>query len=327
MIDNTKQADTNTLIEYSYKEALDILKDEIEKILSTSPKIIREYTMHLGKSFGKLMRAKSILICAENEQGLVHRNAVTLATAIELLHLATLVHDDVIDRSDMRRGKVTLQKKYGNRTAVICGDYLLSVALKMVASVSDKEKYLDKKIPDFVGNICLGELRQQINNGNYNLSVFQYLRIISGKTACMFKTAFYAGASLVEDDETIIRQYAKIGHYLGMIFQLTDDCMDFETTEVVAKKPVQSDYEKDVITLPLIHTFKVFGNAREKARKHILSKAEINKLVEKSGGLLYTRKLARKYHRKAIKLIQELEISEQKRVKMVSLLDNAYRVF
>jgi len=156
MINNAKQADNHTLIEYSYEEALDILEDEIEKILSTSPKIIREYTMHLGKSFGKLMRAKSILICAENEQGFVLRNAIILATAIELLHLATLVHDDVIDRSDMRRGKVTLQKKYGNRTAVICGDYLLSVALKMVAAVSDKEKYLDKKIPDFVGNICLG---------------------------------------------------------------------------------------------------------------------------------------------------------------------------
>jgi len=327
MINNAKQADNHTLIEYSYEEALDILEDEIEKILSTSPKIIREYTMHLGKSFGKLMRAKSILICAENEQGFVLRNAIILATAIELLHLATLVHDDVIDRSDMRRGKVTLQKKYGNRTAVICGDYLLSVALKMVAAVSDKEKYLDKKIPDFVGNICLGELRQQINNGNYSLSVFQYLRIISGKTACMFKTAFYAGASLVEEDETIIRQYARIGHYLGMIFQLTDDCMDFETTETVAKKPVQSDYEKDVITLPLIHTLKVFENVREKAKNHILTRFEINKLVEKSGGLLYTRKLGRKYYKKAINLIRELKITEQKRERMVSLLDKAYRVF
>ncbi|MFA7575381.1 MAG: polyprenyl synthetase family protein [Arcobacteraceae bacterium] len=325
MIDSVKQADT--VIEYSYEEALDILKDEIDKILSASPKIIREYTMHLGKSFGKLMRAKSILICAENKQGFVLSNAVILANAIELLHLATLVHDDVIDKSDMRRGKVTLQKKYGNRIAVICGDYLLSVALKMVAAVSDKEKYLDKKIPDFVGNICLGELRQQINNGNYNLSVFQYLRIISGKTACMFKTAFYAGASLVEEDEIKIRKYAKIGHYLGMIFQLTDDCMDFETTETIAKKPVQSDYEKDVITLPLIHTFKVFENVREKAKIHILTRSEINKLVKKSGGLLYTRKLARKYYKKAIMLIQELEITEQKRERIVSLLDNAYRVF
>jgi heptaprenyl diphosphate synthase len=327
MTNHSKQVDADTLSEYNYEEALDILKNEIDKTLSTSPKIIREYTMHLGKNFGKLMRAKSILICAENERGFVHRNAVTLATAIELLHLATLLHDDVIDRSDIRRGKLTLQKKYGNRTAVICGDYLLSVALKMVAAVSDKEKYLDKKIPDFVGNICLGELRQQINNGNYHLSVFQYLKIISGKTACMFKTAFYAGASLVEDDETIIRQYAKIGHYLGMIFQLTDDCMDFETTQKVARKPVQSDYEKDVITLPLIHTFKVFGNVREKARKHILSRSEINKLVEKSGGLLYTRRLGRRYYKKAIHLISQLKITEQKRERMVLLLDKAYRIF
>jgi len=143
----------------------------------------------------------------------------------------------------------------------------------------------------------------------------------------MFKTAFYAGASLVEEDETIIRQYARIGHCLGMIFQLTDDCMDFETTETVAKKPVQSDYEKDVITLPLIHTLKVFENVREKAKNHILTRFEINKLVEKSGGLLYTRKLGRKYYKKAINLIRELKITEQKRERMVSLLDKAYRVF
>ncbi len=325
MTDTLKQA--NHVTEYAYGEALSILQNEIEKILFTSPKIIREYTTHLGKGFGKLLRAKSILICAQNEQGFVGTNAISLATAIEILHLATLVHDDVIDKAGMRRGEATLQKKYGNRIAVICGDYLLSMALKMVASVSDKEKYLDKKVPYFVGNICLGELRQQINNGNYSLTVFQYLKIISGKTACMFKTAFYAGASLVVEDETIIRKYARIGHYLGMIFQLTDDCMDFESTQKAARKPVQSDYEKDVITLPLIHAFRSFGNFREKAKEHTVTRSEINKLVKKSGGITYTRKIARKYYDKAIHLIGELDITRQKRERMICLLDKAYRVF
>ncbi|MFW6149007.1 MAG: polyprenyl synthetase family protein [Atribacterota bacterium] len=312
--------------EFRYNEAFKDIKEEINRVLCTSPTIIREYTKHLGKTTGKFMRASSLLICAQDNRGFIPQNAITLASAIEILHLATLVHDDVIDNADIRRGAVTLQKKYGNRTAVICGDYLLSVALKLVASVSEKEEYLDRKIPDFVGRVCLGELHQHINNGNYDLSVFQYLKIIAGKTAGMFEAAFYAGASLVEEEE-VIKKYGRIGRYIGMIFQLTDDCMDFETTESVARKPVQSDYEKNVITLPLIHTFKVLENFKTRAQKQRLSRTEINVMVKKAGGLLYTRNLAKKYYKKALDLLQKVETSVEKKEKIKSIIDKAYRVF
>ncbi len=312
--------------EFRYNEAFKDIKEEINRVLCTSPTIIREYTKHLGKTTGKFMRASSLLICAQDNRGFIPQNAITLASAIEILHLATLVHDDVIDNADIRRGAVTLQKKYGNRTAVICGDYLLSVALKLVASVSEKEEYLDRKIPDFVGRVCLGELNQHINNGNYDLSVFQYLKIIAGKTACMFEAAFYAGASLVEDEE-VIKKYGRIGRYIGMIFQLTDDCMDFETTESIARKPVQSDYEKNVITLPLIHTFKVLESFKARAQKQRLSRTEINAMVKKAGGLLYTRNLAKKYYKKALDLLQKVETSVEKKEKIKSVIDKAYRVF
>jgi len=314
-------------IEFKYEEAFKHIKNEVNRALSTSPTIIREYTRHLGKTTGKFMRASSLLVCAQNDEDLIAQNAIILASAIEVLHLATLIHDDVIDNADIRRGVVTLQKKYGNRTAVICGDYLLSVALKMVASVSEREEYLDRKLPDFIGRVCLGELNQQINSGNYDLSVFQYLKIIAGKTACMFEAAFYAGISLVEKDEVVIKKYARIGRYVGMIFQLTDDCMDFETSESVAKKPVQSDYEKNVVTLPLIHTFKTFENFKVKAKVHRLSRTEINIMVKKAGGLLYTRNLAKKYYKKALDLLQKVETSEDKKEKIKSIIDKAYRIF
>jgi len=197
----------------------------------------------------------------------------------------------------------------------------------MIASVSEKKDYLERKIPNFVSRVCLGELNQHINNGNYDLSVFQYLKIIAGKTACMFQAAFYAGASLVEKDERIIKKYAKIGRYIGMVFQLTDDCMDFETTERIAKKPVQSDYEQNVITLPLIHTFKNLENLKDRAKSHSLTRSEINAMVKMAGGLFYTRRLAKKYHRKAMQTLQFLEISEDKREKIVSIADKAYREF
>ncbi len=314
-------------IEFNYNKAFKKMKKEVDRILSTSPLIIREYTKYLGRTTGKFIRAKSLLVCAQNERNMIPQSAIMLATAIEILHLATLVHDDVIDNANLRRGAVTLQKKYGNRTAVICGDYLLSVSLNIVASVSEKKDYIERKMPNFVSRVCLGELNQHINNGNYDLSVFQYLKIIAGKTACMFEGVFYVGASLVEEKESIIKRYAKIGRYIGMIFQLTDDCMDFETSESIAKKPVQSDYEQNVITLPLIHTFKILKNLKDRAKAHSLTRSEINTMVKRAGGLLYTRRLAKKYHRKAMETLQLLEISEDKREKIASIADKANRIF
>ena len=189
-----------------------------------------------------------------------------MAAAIEILHLATLVHDDVIDNADLRRGEPTLQKKYGKRTAVICGDYLVCMAMKLAASTSQKsdmEEYEQLDMPDYMSRVCLGELNQHINNGNIDLTVRQYLRIISGKTAALFEASFFTGAVLVEKDLKQVKKYARLGRYIGMIFQLTDDCMDFEETEETAQKPVQSDYEQNVITLPLIHAFKTIENLKK----------------------------------------------------------------
>jgi heptaprenyl diphosphate synthase len=326
----TNQLDLHTKKnEYSYDVAFEKIKEEIERVLCKAPRIIREYTGHLNQSTGKLMRASSLLACSVNDASLVPQIAITLACAIEIIHLATLVHDDVIDDADIRRGIETLQKKYGNRTAVICGDYLLSVALKMVASAidKDKEEFFDRKIPDFISKVCLGELHQQINNGNYDLSILKYLKIISGKTASMFEAAFFTGASLVEKDEIIIKKYCKIGHYVGMTFQLIDDCMDFETTIKIAKKPVQSDYEKNVITLPLIYTFGKINQFRERAKLSKLKKDTINKMVQKAGGISYTRSLAKKYNQKALNLLHHIDASKEKKKRIQFIINKAYRVF
>lgn len=161
-----------------------------------------------------------------------------------MLHLATLVHDDVIDDADLRRGIPTLQRMYGRRTAVICGDYLLAASLRLAAQVGDRERYLDLRLPDYVGRICLGELGQHLNNGNLELTAYRYLKIIGGKTAALFEAAFYAGALFFTEEERLIRRYARLGRQIGMIFQLTDDCIDFESDEATAKKPVRSDYEQ-----------------------------------------------------------------------------------
>ncbi len=298
-------------------------------MLSTSPLVIRSYTKHLASSMGKFIRAASVITCAMDSDGQIGEKAVKMAAAIEIVHLATLVHDDVIDNADLRRGELTLQKKYGKRTAVICGDYLVCMAMKLAASASDKtdlEEYMKLEIPDYLSRVCLGELNQHINNGNIDLTMHQYLKIISGKTAALFEASFFTGAALAEQDPHIIKKYAKLGHNIGMIFQLTDDCMDFEETEATAQKSVQSDYEQNVITLPLIYAFKKMTDFRNEAKRHSLTRDEINAAVKRTGGLSYTRMVAQKYYLKAQGLIKELNISEEKDRELRFILDKAYRL-
>jgi len=319
--ENIKKQDDIEFI--AYDKALDHVKEEINRTLSSAPIIIRKYTEHLMASSGKFIRAISLLTCAQNRDGLIHPNAINFAAAIEILHLATLVHDDVIDNASTRRGNLTLQKKFGKRTAVICGDYLFCVALKLASSISNKKKYIDLNIPEYMSRVCLGELNQHVNNGFLDLSVYQYLKIISGKTAALFEASFYTGAILSEQDDLTITKYMKLGRYIGMIFQMSDDCMDFETTENIAKKPVQSDFEQGVITLPLIYAFKNMLGLKEKAKNNQLTRNDINDAVKQTGGIRYTRGISKKYYNKSLRIINELEITIDKKTKLISILDKA----
>ncbi len=319
---------TNTA-HLNFIDAYEKVQETVEGTLTTSPVLVREYTTHLAKSTGKMIRAQALLACAMDEHNEIHPDAIQFATAIELIHLATLVHDDVIDNADTRRGQPSLQKKHGQRTAVICGDYLLCVALMIAGSMENKEPYLHQALPNYMQKVCLGELRQHVNNGNYHLSVMSYMRIISGKTAGLFEASFYGGALLSKEQpqHKELREYAKLGRYIGMIFQLTDDLMDFETTENVALKPVQSDFEQNVITLPLIHAFSKDEDLRTKAIQKLLGRKELNARVQETGGLAYTRKLAKKYLEKSTKIIQDLDLTSEKREKLSRLLAKSYREF
>lgn len=309
-----------------FDEALEAVRLEVDKVLSQAPRLIRTYTEHLCQAKGKFIRTYGVLSCAIDAAGEIHHDAVIFAAAIELLHLATLVHDDVMDNAEVRRGLPTLNSKYGHRTAVICGDYLLAAALTELSGIreEDRDKYKGFAMPNYVERICLGELRQHMNNGNLSLTVMDYLRIINGKTAALFEASFYAGGILCEKEEAKLRGYRKLGYYVGMIFQLMDDCIDFEEDVITTGKNVQSDYEQGVITLPMIYTFENESGLRDKAEKEILSKEELVDSVVKAGGLLFTRSVAKRYYDKAIKTIDRLQLSEDKEKRIRFVLDKAY---
>lgn len=308
-------------------QGINFVHQKMEQAFTASPLLIRTYMLHLAKTRGKGIRAQSLLICSTDKEGNIAEGAVSLGAAVEVLHLATLVHDDVIDDADLRRGHPTLQKQYGKKTAVICGDYLLCLAAKLAGDVPDRKKYVEFTAPDYITKICLGELYQHMNNGNVNLSVRQYLKIIAGKTAALFEACYYGGAVLAGKEGRELSLYAKLGKYTGMIFQLTDDCMDLEVTETVAQKPVGWDLEQKVITLPLIHAFRQRISLKEKVEQGTAQREEVRAAVISAGGISFTHMVAQRYFDKASAIISSLDEPEAKKQQLTLILKKAFRVF
>jgi heptaprenyl diphosphate synthase len=308
-----------------YDKAFEMVRTESAGIIGRAPGLIRGYTSYLTEAQGKMMRAAATLACSMNEENMIPRDAVIFASAVETLHLATLIHDDIMDDADVRRGIVTLQKKSGKRTAVICGDYLLAAAIRQLSRAEENDRYKKFDFSKYVERVALGELRQNINNRNYRLDVFRYLAIIDGKTAALFEGAYHAGALAGGESVERIKLFRKLGRYTGIIFQLTDDCIDYEVTENKAGKPVQSDFENGVITMPFIHALKENPSLAQEAENGTLTKEKVLSEVEKHGGVSFTHKMAKGYYDKCCKIIEELSLQGKRKEVLAGLLERAYK--
>ena len=296
------------------REAQAQTADLILQTLRKAPPPVREMTNHLAGAQGKGVRTLLLLHCAVGEEGLVPRDAVSAAAAIELFHLATLVHDDIIDDSPLRRGIPTLHRVFGRKQAVICGDYLLCLAASLVAPLhagyADNKEYTDF-FSDFsavLGRVCLGELRQFQNNRNLSLPVPGYLRIIAGKTAALFYLSALAGAITAGHSRGEVARLAGFGRYLGMVFQILDDCKDYEFSEKEARKAVGKDAAEGVVTLPLIYAMGKLPELRELAKQALDDAAFSGRLARavcEAGGTSQSRKLAARYAQKAERLLSD----------------------
>ena len=307
-----------------YDEAQRLTELQVEKLLKNAPPLIRRQTSHLARATGKGIRARALLTCAMGGDGLVSHSAVKAAAAIELLHLATLVHDDIIDDADLRRGIDTLHIKFGQKIAVLCGDYLFCLAFDLASSIPPQETDGDKPgvvLPSYFTEICLGEIGEFSNTGNLDLSEGEYFRIISGKTAALFQASFHAGFLLSDEPPEAGDLYIEIGKQVGMIFQLADDCLDFISSPKKAKKPVLTDCRHGVMTLPLIYALRADKTLRGKI-KNGLSEQELKAAVLAAGGIEYTQSKIGEHCSTAKKLISVLE-AENKKHRLELLLDKA----
>ncbi len=313
---------TSQPVRLGYDEAVVSTGIEIRRLLLGAPVLIRHMTSHLAKGTGKMIRARALLCCALDSDGLINPDAVKAAAAVELIHLATLVHDDIIDDADKRRGIDALHKKFGEKYAVLCGDYLFSVAVEFVSSVTppqSRKESINLTFPHYLTEICLGELRQDQNSGNLSLSEREYFKIIKGKTAALFEASFYTGFLFSDEEDTRGDIYREIGGNIGLIFQLADDLADYESTEKESKKPVLSDFSRGVVTLPLIYALKNDATLTGKIASGI-EPDNLKNAIESAGGLAYTHNKITELYKKTKKAISSLDTPAVKKELLLRLL-------
>ncbi|MCL2319178.1 MAG: polyprenyl synthetase family protein [Treponema sp.] len=318
----------------SLGEAIEQTNADIASALHTVSNDLGELISYLGKSSGKGVRMRLLLAAAMNADGLVPENAVRAAAAVELLHMATLVHDDVIDDTPIRRGIETVQKKFGKKNAVIGGDYLLCMSLNTLAGMQpDTEQNAEWLAPLLIrfsralSSICLGEYTQNQHSGDLEMNLATYLRIIAGKTAALFYISTFLGALVGGEDEESARALGRFGQRLGIAFQIADDCKDYELSEAEALKPVGNDISGGVITLPLIIALKRESALRDLALEAMRGKEAASRLVaevRRLDGGSGAREILRHFDKKARLALRN--IMSPKREYLLGILDKALSV-
>lgn len=231
---------------------LECLELIIEKTSIENKKIEKTVT-ELVESQGKLLRPAYFLLFSRlgNVTQGAHKKIISAAASTEVLHLATLIHDDIIDESKTRRGMETVQSKHGKDVAVYTGDLLISVYFDLLADATDSVEII-KLNTRSMKRVLLGEINQMTHAYNTDITYKDYLKSIKGKTAQLFELSCYEGAYFGQCDPEIIEQSRSIGQDIGIAFQMLDDILDYTQTPESLSKPVLNDVKQGIYTLPLI---------------------------------------------------------------------------
>lgn len=287
----------------------------IERQLNSTIPLINQLSQHIIHSGGKRLRPMLVLLSAKafGYQGDKH---ITLAAIIELIHTATLLHDDVVDGSSLRRGKQTANDIWGNPASVLVGDYLYSRTFQMMVEIGAMP--VMTLLSQATNTIAEGEVLQLLNRHNAHITEADYLQIISNKTGALFSVATQLGAVLSERSTVEIEAMTHFGLLLGMAFQIADDLMDYQAAADVIGKNIGDDLAEGKTTLPLIYALK-HGNAEQRSLiEAAITQAsteklpEILKVIESTGAMQYTYEIAQA---KANQASQQLSI----------IPDSAYR--
>ena len=288
--------------------------------LTSDVNLVEEIGHYIVQSGGKRLRPLLVLLTtgALKYEGEKH---LSLAAIIEFLHTATLLHDDVVDHSGMRRGKLTANEKWGNAPSVLVGDFLYSRAFQLMVEVGSLD--IMAVLSSATNTIAEGEVLQLANVGNLHISEAQYREVIRCKTALLFEAATHTGALLATNSESNVPAHAKnaidamqkFGGHFGMTYQLVDDWLDYAGDSQTMGKNVGDDLAEGKLTLPLIYALQNSPAAHAKVIKQAIaerSTANLERIVEivkNSGALDYTHTAAEAEAQKALNHLGRLESS------------------
>jgi len=255
----------------------------ILETLETDSSLVTDLSSHIIQAGGK--RIRPLLTLATSKLcGYSGKRHLSLASVIEFIHTATLLHDDVVDGSKKRRGKKTANFIWGNKSSILVGDFLLSRAFKLL--VNDGSLKCIDIISNVSEKISFGEVKQLMSVGKLNISESDYLEIIKYKTAELFSAACQLSSEISEINENKKKSLKDFGHFLGISYQIVDDTLDYFSEEKISGKEIGNDFKENKMTLPLILVFNR-GNKKEKSFiTHLIEKKKLdacnfNWIVEK----------------------------------------------
>lgn len=315
---------TVTILDEIYTPILTSLKNvpvQISKILQSSNPLIQEVSGHFFQAHGKMLRpAMTFLGAAAANPSFSFRESeklLNLAASFEIFHAATLIHDDIIDRAELRRGLSSVNAKWGAAIAVLAGDFFHDRALVTIFENGSSE--VMRLFLKTAGIVCDGEIHELRRVRFYELTETEYFEIIYKKTASLLACVLEAGARTSDADENQIQALAGFGRHFGNAFQIIDDCLDFTANQAELGKTLGTDLAAGVLTLPLIRLLTVRPDLRLKIigllEKSALNEArgELVGLIAENGALEYALQRAREEVQQALRCISGLPDSDAKR--------------
>lgn len=287
----------------------------IREGLDSQVVLIQQIAKYIINSGGKRLRPMLVVLMAQalNYQGKHH---IKLAAIIEFIHTATLLHDDVVDESDMRRGNQTANEVWGNSASVLVGDFLYSRSFQMMVSIGVMD--VMNILANATNTISEGEVLQLLNIGNLDITEDEYYKVIQNKTAQLFEAGCELAALISSDDKNIRSQVAAYGQNLGMAFQIADDLLDYSVNSSELDKNIGDDLAEGKLTLPLIYLLKngtaddknlIESAIKSQSTKHLKA---IQKRIHETPALAYTQNKAQDFADKAKQQIQNLPDSDAK---------------
>ena len=282
----------------------------IRRRLSSDVVLVNQVAEHIIAAGGKRLRPMLLLLAA---RALGHRGADAhqLAAVVEFIHTATLLHDDVVDESDLRRGRKTANALFGNAASVLVGDFLYSRSFQLMVEL--ERMPVMKILADTTNAIAEGEVLQLLHVRNPDTDEPAYLKVIERKTAVLFAAATRLGALLAGEGEDVQQRLHDYGMALGYAFQIADDVLDYSADEAALGKHLGDDLAEGKATLPLIHAIRHTDDATRARLRAIVEAGEVEAMpevlaaIEATGGIAYSRQRAVDYANAAERALEGLD--------------------